>query len=84
MTRPHSSTLVRLVAEAEAARLVLERLVNLGIQGEELRKAVTNRASALEQLSQHLRPVNDFAFFPEADRTRGKNRKPKTESDSAA
>lgn len=70
MSKQHDRQLVRLVAEAEAARLILERLILRGIEGEELTKAISNRVASIEAVSEHLRlvPTRDDAFMPPTDR----------------
>ena len=54
--------LVRNLAEAEATRLILERLILRGIEGEALREAIDARTAALEQLQIALgEGEDDFA-----------------------
>lgn len=68
MSKQPNRQLVRLIAEAEAARLVLEALILRGIEGEQLTRAIDTRASALEALSEHYSPTRDDLWMPKADR----------------
>lgn len=78
------SELVHLVAEAEAARLVLENLILRGVEGEQLARAVANRVAAIEAVSGHYSPVSDSAFVPPADRRVPHQRRHRKKPDSAA
>jgi hypothetical protein len=73
--------LVRLVAEAEAARLILERTLLLEIEGDALSHAIAARVASIEAVSEHLRlvPTSPHAFVPACDRHvrhQHKNRRP--------